>query len=107
MLYLRGHLRHLCSSPVPYTTLFRSEARRVLAAEQIGEVDDARRFCRRHLRDDIVELGHVTAHHSDLLAEIAVVCGLRIDVRSEEYTSELQSLRHLVCGLLLDMINLL
>src|SRR5262245_8856147 len=37
----------------------------------------------------------------DLSASSSTVCGLRAD-RSEEHTSELQSLRHLVCRLLLE-----
>src|SRR3954451_15265050 len=65
------------------------EARRLLAAEQIGQIDDARRFCRRHLRDDIVELGDIAAHHSDLLAEIAVICGLRINVHADDLLAAL------------------
>src|SRR2546425_5393206 len=68
------------STLFPYTTLFRSERRRRHAV-------DRARVARRDLR---VVLG-VRAHRR------AGPC-----VRSEEHTSELQSLAYLVCRLLLE-----
>src|SRR5438045_8231284 len=62
------------STLFPYTTLFRSD-------ERISEAAQTRRLDRR--RDHPVT-GRVTR------------------ARSEEHTSELQSLRHLVCRLLLE-----
>src|ERR1039458_10689087 len=41
-------------------------------------------------------------HHDDGRAPEGELLGLRIQHRSEEHTSELQSLRHLVCRLLLE-----
>src|SRR5262245_64262205 len=81
----------LTSSPVPYTTLFRStfavEAQKavatigILAFEPLPPIDSPRRRGRG-------------------------LCSKRPKApksrRSEEHTSELQSLRHLVCRILLD-----
>src|SRR5262245_66322053 len=79
----------------PYTTLFRSVETRVAAPARVEvRVGDAIAFAQRaaegirlHLR---AEPGH-PAHHL-----------VPVDPRSEEHTSELQSLRHLVCRLLLE-----
>src|SRR5947199_3406271 len=72
------------STLFPYTTLFRSdtpEVRDVLAC--LGAMDS-------------------TADSASLL-RVAALPQFRIDPeRSEEHTSELQSLRHLVCRLLLE-----
>src|SRR5437899_8066307 len=70
----------------PYTTLFRSVAGRPRAHTQGSEQHDAHRRRGRRRQD--------TADH-----------GCRRGCppgRSEEHTSELQSLRHLVCRLLLE-----
>src|SRR5437899_9864948 len=88
------------STLFPYTTLFRSEEviRRNEQAEKLLEElnalhgfnsEDALR--KAQLRMEIVRLGFSTN---------------RLD-RSEEHTSELQSLRHLVCRLLLEKKKLL
>src|SRR5438045_5811577 len=61
------------STLFPYTTLFRSYAKKFGGAERAGQIID-----------------HVTS----------------IAARSEEHTSELQSLRHLVCRLLLEKKNI-
>src|SRR5262245_63638645 len=86
------------STLFPYTTLFRSEQRGAGGAEQderrevaevagVGEGAQSRlRRRRRQFRRDVA--GHGVALHA---------LG-----RSEEHTSELQSLRHLVCRLLLE-----
>src|SRR2546425_7140621 len=62
------------STLFPYTTLFRSDVVRVAAA-----------------RVDRPDEGHPEAHLRDAL-----------ELRSEEHTSELQSLAYLVCRLLLE-----
>src|SRR5437899_8805820 len=67
------------STLFPYTTLFRSRAR----------------SCKNRNRK--VGLSYESA---GFLQQVG--CGPRRDVRSEEHTSELQSLRHLVCRLLLE-----
>src|SRR5205823_14480717 len=89
-------------TPFPYTTLFRS-ARNERDLDRAGIDDDAR-----------PHVGQDPAPHRSLVAEAAV--GDRLDRagdgqgaalagdprRSEEHTSELQSLASLVCRLLLE-----
>src|SRR5262249_61909400 len=86
------------STLFPYTTLFRSavDHRRLDAArreEQPLEIGAAARIADRH-----VELGA-----RELVGEISADRGaFGDDHRSEERTSELQSLTNLVCRLLLE-----
>ena len=61
----------------------------MFAAEQIGKIDDARRLRRRHLPDDIVELGDVAAHDLHLLAQITVIRGGGIDVHADDLLAAL------------------
>src|SRR2546425_9772249 len=71
------------STLFPYTTLFRSRGRRKTS-----------RFEGRRRR---------TAHHKRPLPRIGCSAGTdRVYWRSEEHTSELQSLAYLVCRLLLE-----
>src|SRR5258705_9197174 len=78
------------STLFPYTTLFRSH---------VGE---------RHERRPLPPRRHVAraevAHHADAqaLRDHRGIAELQRGARSEEHTSELQSLRHLVCRLLLE-----
>src|SRR5258705_6331115 len=79
------------STLFPYTTLFRSEVTEVSRWQHVGvrgvERHDrsvTRRFDDRHSGDGYPSGGACRR------------------VRSEEHTSELQSLRHLVCRLLLE-----
>src|SRR5438045_6639539 len=86
------------STLFPYTTLFRS-----LTSEGL----DPKRF-RTVLVTGTVEPGEadmsylVAEHHVDQIVIPSLGRELR---RSEEHTSELQSLRHLVCRLLLEKKN--
>src|SRR5262245_63810769 len=93
-----------CSTPFPYTTLFRSDAARSVADEVRALGADAalvccdvsdREACRAELSREIAERGPFwgAVHNAGVHADAA---------RSEEHTSELQSLRHLVCRLLLE-----
>src|SRR5205814_9872516 len=66
-------------------------ARETLACDQRTIVQPARLFVR----------GCVGQQLCDRLLDIGDADGL-LEVRSEEHTSELQSLRHLVCRLLLE-----
>src|SRR2546425_3822308 len=81
------------STLFPYTTLFRSQAH-LLAVPlnrdgvSFGRHDKLRARCEQRLADRIDE---------PLLA-----AGAQLVVRSEEHTSELQSLAYLVCRLLLE-----
>src|SRR3712207_8965593 len=68
------------STLFPYTTLFRSEDRLHLAAEDVQ-----RQLRARDVRDDEVEQAR-----------------REVQPRSEEHTSELQSRQYLVCRLLLE-----
>src|SRR5262249_62377203 len=80
------------STLFPYTTLFRSVAgidRQLAFGDREGDVDVV--VARVNVADQHVELG------ADLAREVDV--GL---LRSEEHTSELQSLTNLVCRLLLE-----
>src|SRR5258705_7107206 len=70
------------STLFPYTTLFRSRARRIL----------------RRAARPAKPLGH----ERDRPLHVGVPRDVQWTIRSEEHTSELQSLRHLVCRLLLE-----
>src|SRR5262245_63638710 len=80
----------------PYTTLFRSREAARPGVEAHDQVDRD--------RADAVEVGPVLAFRSSGARLGGFRCGSRalVDGRSEEHTSELQSLRHLVCRLLLE-----
>src|SRR5205814_6210487 len=91
----------------PYTTLFRSGGENGAVFRGVGLENRA---------DGGVDLG-VHEHHvfvmlksfeHKLSAELDRAGGVNddIDLRSEEHTSELQSLRHLVCRLLLEKKNI-
>src|SRR5438045_4826276 len=70
------------STLFPYTTLFRSENPERAAVRG---------------NDQILAVNPEVAHGSVRQVELQ-----RLPMRSEEHTSELQSLRHLVCRLLLE-----
>src|SRR2546425_6207754 len=76
------------STLFPYTTLFRSPARRAIHGDR-SDCD------RRHPgnRRSLAREGHRDPHHRPQRPR---------DARSEEHTSELQSLAYLVCRLLLE-----
>src|SRR5262245_62692390 len=76
------------STLFPYTTLFRSRK----PADQIRVRCDSISHAVHHTPESDVRAGQY----------IYVRFHARPDVRSEEHTSELQSLRHLVCRLLLE-----
>src|SRR2546429_5858727 len=77
------------STLFPYTTLFRSLARRLLA--QVEDAGDARVEPADRVRLKLAALLHDIGHYPFSHA-----------LRSEEHTSELQSRLHLVCRLLLE-----
>src|SRR5438046_6718850 len=74
------------STLFPYTTLFRSRQRGVCERLRLGRISRLR------------ELAHVGA--AGLPVEV------EMEERSEEHTSELQSLTNLVCRLLLEKKNI-
>src|SRR5436853_5649189 len=80
------------STLFPYTTLFRSAGENIFALR----VDHFRAWRRL---DVPIDLRDRFAFAPDI-RRVAIARGH--DLRSEEHTSELQSLRHLVCRLLLE-----
>src|SRR5438045_8980495 len=79
------------NSPLfPYTTLFRSQE---LVAHPLHEAQVEQALLRE------VGLDHADQH---VYASGQPSAGRETLIRSEEHTSELQSLRHLVCRLLLE-----
>src|SRR5437899_6373170 len=116
-----GSLRRLAGRPSAELALVpgvgRSKAARVAAALELGRrvgaeqeppperirgPADVRRFYAPRFRDVAVEEFHVLAlgSQSQVLGDLLITRGILN--RSEEHTSELQSLRHLVCRLLLE-----
>src|SRR5262245_62882978 len=75
------------STLFPYTTLFRSRVARVTWTRG------------RRLRSAVVKVGCGIFGQA---AESGTPAACATQARSEEHTSELQSLRHLVCRLLLE-----
>src|SRR5262245_64806323 len=95
-----------CSTLFPYTTLFRSKE--VLEAVA---VDVAREYWIFPIDriGDILTIAIANPFDVLKLDDIKIVTGCQLrtvvttqEARSEEHTSELQSLRHLVCRLLLE-----
>src|SRR5205814_9122630 len=93
------------STLFPYTTLFRSEplvgmisGLRVMKGHRVV-VEAAARLLAAGVRARFVFVGRGSME--DAIRELVTAAGLT-DRRSEEHTSELQSLRHLVCRLLLE-----
>src|SRR5258705_6684988 len=86
------------STLFPYTTLFRSRGDDELTASgsgcRRGLLDVAARLRRRQIRHPDHDLGVAPRNNWGIYASD--------HHRSEEHTSELQSLRHLVCRLLLE-----
>src|SRR5262245_63032606 len=83
----------------PYTTLFRSLL-------DITVVNVALPDIQKELNTDLTGLQWVVDAYTLMLAALTLTMGTLADRfgrrRSEEHTSELQSLRHLVCRLLLE-----
>src|SRR5258708_20796020 len=76
------------STLFPYTTLFRSnKGQGPIAAEQLRKVFKGKIIAAGGFEPDTAE---------------TTGCGVGLEARSEEHTSELQSPDHLVCRLLLE-----
>src|SRR5258706_8231226 len=90
----------------PYPPLFRSELDRALSRRQASESHArARRSenpCPRADVDGLAALGHVARDHAGVLGPHPHLRAGTDFQRSEEHTSELQSLTNLVCRLLLE-----
>src|SRR3712207_7839849 len=90
------------STLFPYTTLFRSpwgEWRRV----DVSHINRCRTRQRTTVHGDRVEA--LTERNAAGVGELVGVDDDRLDARSEEHTSELQSRQYLVCRLLLEKKN--
>src|SRR5262245_62717791 len=92
---------------LPYTTLFRSEAE-ILYQRGVGE--QARYFFKHALIQDTAYQSLLKSTRQQYHQQIAQMLedrfpGTKETQRSEEHTSELQSLRHVVCRLLLEKRN--
>src|SRR5205814_9108599 len=92
---------HTYSLPLPYTPLFRSIA--VLAAFATADYKTAGVVAFFMLMGEIIETRTAEGARASIesLIKLTPTKARRILKRSEEHTSELQSLRHLVCRLLL------
>src|SRR5205814_2413544 len=91
------------STLFPYTTLFRSGVDEQIARVHVGvEEAVAQRMAQESLDHRMRQVLEVEALG---LERGAFVQRRAVDPRSEEHTSELQSLRHLVCRLLLEKKN--
>src|SRR5258705_6423144 len=77
------------STLFPYTTLFRSGDEYSIRSDQSPE---RTRIIAEHV-DNVIKQTMKAGN---------IVCLMTLSTRSEEHTSELQSLRHLVCRLLLE-----
>src|SRR3989441_9699648 len=94
------------STLFPYTTLFRSQAPTLLAVAQPGEAprmlilsDQARRFLALYRAFPTEFMGCMIG---EVRGRAIMVDRIAPADRSEEHTSELQSLAYLVCRLLLE-----
>src|SRR5258705_6835890 len=81
------------STLFPYTTLFRSQTVSPQAKRHIGQILISQGI----LTEDQLRIALL-----EQLKTHQPVGKLLVNLRSEEHTSELQSLRHLVCRLLLE-----
>src|SRR5205823_10465517 len=104
MLFLFILQRPLCTSLFPYTTLFRSYAGIAPVTERSGKKCWVhwRLQCPTFLRQTFVEWAGATIPRSFWAAAYYRQQRDKGCSRSEEHTSELQSLAYLVCRLLLE-----
>src|SRR3712207_7799746 len=84
------------STLFPYTTLFRSAT--AAAALQSGEID----WLEQPLSDLVPTLTRSRNISLEVLNPAGFMSLMRLNHRSEEHTSELQSRQYLVCRLLLE-----
>src|SRR5262245_64776140 len=87
--------------PFPYTTLFRSVVTEMITAEGAEATSPATFFVLANQDNRQPSPSKLTGAVGNLFLGVQIQCA-ECHKRSEEHTSELQSLRHLVCRLLLD-----
>src|SRR5262245_62481442 len=90
------------STLFPYTTLFRSEG---LSARLIWDAVPGTQYLRRPIWDAFLQRIANCIPICRRIQQPARRPAIAREPRSEEHTSELQSLRHLVCRLLLEKKN--
>src|SRR5258705_8433041 len=81
------------STLFPYTTLFRSKSKGGIIIPDTAK--------EKPMEGRVIAVGAGKMNEEGVVTPLDVKKGDRI-IRSEEHTSELQSLRHLVCRLLLE-----
>src|SRR5262245_64359403 len=87
------------STLFPYTTLFRSRDSTIkIDIPYITRLNEEVKIYKKDYNAERIRGKHIAPH----TLEIAAMWGILTRLRSEEHTSELQSLRHLVCRLLLE-----
>src|SRR5437899_5493590 len=88
----------------PYTTLFRSQLTQIAAQPHDGAERAQRLDAVVAARQPAARGDHVAGLEGERGERLALETAERVlaVLRSEEHTSELQSLRHLVCRLLLE-----
>src|ERR1035438_10717380 len=92
------------STLFPYTTLFRSEKLGIGGLEFAADAAETEVAGAENQAGDARGYQGAGTHHAGF--QSAVERGaFQAVIRSEEHTSELQSLRHLVCRLLLEKKN--
>src|SRR5262245_64683603 len=92
------------SSLFPYTTLFRSQPH-CYDDGRLLKMSIAHRGWRAYVAGKVkaaLEAGFDGIYFAHMLAPVEDIESFFAELRSEEHTSELQSLRHLVCRLLLE-----
>src|SRR5205814_8574113 len=89
------------SPPFPYTTLFRSRGNAFVTEIAVDLVDAVEPADRQPLQVQLRRDTQIQINVQRIAPELNLK-RLTVGGRSEEHTSELQSLRHLVCRLLLE-----
>src|SRR2546425_7439037 len=90
------------STLFPYTTLFRSGAKQVVIATPVASQAAADRIAARRYDFVCPSIVMDAQGHPTPYGDAAGETPERLRSRSEEHTSELQSLAYLVCRLLLE-----
>ena len=66
----------------------------MLAAEPIGKVDGPLRLRRGHRRHDVIELTDIAPQHFHLIAKVAKIGGLRVDIHADDLFAALRQERN-------------
>src|SRR5262245_64181486 len=96
-----------CVRLLPYTTLFRSDKLKDKQTAAIKAIDEKIERMKEEMSGAFAKFGRwllkaAKKFFSWTLEKFGLSLSTIENIRSEEHTSELQSLRHLVCRLLLE-----